>query len=237
VPKLDRRTDKALLASRRETLRRARLYFVCEARPARVALADLLEAALAGGVDLIQMRDKQLGDRELLEAAGIFRELADRHRALFILNDRPDLVRECRADGVHVGQDDMTVTEARRLAGPASLIGRSTHTAAQFDEAVTAAGSRRPDQISVGPVWETPTKAGRPAVGLDLIRHAADSGTDAAWFAIGGIDASNVAEVVAAGARRIVVVRAIRDAGDPAAAARELCRALSDNSKRPDRRG
>lgn len=150
-----------------------------------------------------------------------FRRAADAHGVLFILNDRPDLVVECGADGVHVGQDDMPVSVARALAGADSLVGLSTHSPAQVDAACAAQGDGRPDQISVGPVWETPTKAGRPATGLALIRHAAASAT-APWFAIGGIDTTTVAEVVEAGAARAVVVRAIRDAEDPEAVARSL---------------
>jgi thiamine-phosphate pyrophosphorylase len=211
---------------RRAALARARLYFVCEARPRGGDPAPLLDAALRGGADLVQLREKDLGDDELVAAARPFRELADRHGALFILNDRADLVAPCHADGVHVGQDDMPVAEARALAGPDALVGLSTHTPAEVDAAFASSGDERPDQVSVGPVWATPTKEGRPATGLGLIEHAARVGRDAPWFAIGGIDRSNVGEVVAAGARRIVVVRAILDAPDPEAAARKLRGAL-----------
>ena len=151
-----------------------------------------------------------------------FRRAADAHGALFFLNDHPELVEASGADGVHVGQDDMPVAEARALAGPGALVGLSTHSPEQFDAALGASGDARPDQVSAGPVWETPTKEGRPAAGLELIRHAAQAGGDVPWFAIGGIDSANVEEVVAAGARRIVVVRAIRDAADPEAAAQDL---------------
>ncbi len=151
-----------------------------------------------------------------------FRKAADEHNALFFLNDHPELVEACGADGVHVGQDDMAVADAREQAGPGALVGLSTHSPAQFDAALAAQSAARPDQISVGPVWETPTKAGRPAAGLELIEHAARTANDATWFAIGGIDATNIADVVAAGAKGVVVVRAIRDAADPEAAAREL---------------
>jgi thiamine-phosphate pyrophosphorylase len=213
---------------RLERLQRARLYFVCEARPNGERPESLLDAALRGGADMIQLREKRAGnDEELIAAASEFREAADAHGALFILNDRPDLVAAAAADGVHVGQDDMPVADARRLAGPDALVGLSTHCRGQVDAAGAATGENRPDQISVGPVWATPTKEGRPATGLELVEHAAVSAS-IPWFAIGGIDPANVKAVVAAGARRVVVVRAIRDAEDPGAVARELRRALED---------
>lgn len=205
------------LVDRRERLRRARLYLVVEA-----AAEPVLGPALRGGVDMVQLRDKDAPDELILRAAAGFRALCDEHGALFWLNDRPDLARAAGADGVHLGQDDMPVSEARDQLGPDLLIGLSTHSPGQFD----AAFASEADQLSVGPVWETPTKAGRPAAGLDYVRHAAEHGGDAPWFAIGGIDAGNVSEVVAAGARRVVVVRAIRDAADPEAAARSLRDAL-----------
>ena len=205
------------LVDRRERLRRARLYLVVEA-----AAEPVLGPALRGGVDMVQLRDKDAPDELILRAAAGFRALCDEHGALFWLNDRPDLARAAGADGVHLGQDDRPVSEARDQLGPDLLIGLSTHSPGQFD----AAFASEADQLSVGPVWETPTKAGRPAAGLDYVRHAAEHGGDAPWFAIGGIDAGNVSEVVAAGARRVVVVRAIRDAADPEAAARSLRDAL-----------
>jgi thiamine-phosphate pyrophosphorylase len=218
--------DEALLAGRRRAIHEARLYLVCEARPHGSDPRPLLNAALRGGVEIVQLRDKELGDDALVAAAAAFREAADRHEALFFVNDRPDLASACDADGVHVGQDDMPVAEARRIAGEAVVVGLSTHSPAQFDSALSAPAGQRPDQISVGPVWETPTKEGRPAAGLELVRHAAKAGPQTPWFAIGGIDASNVGELARAGARRIVVLRAIRDAADPEAAARELRAAL-----------
>ena len=224
-------TDADLLR-RREVIAPARLYFVCEARPAGADPRPLLDAALRGGAGLIQLRDKQLADHELIAAARPFREVADAHGALFILNDRPDLVAACRADGVHVGQDDVSVAEARSLAGPGAVVGLSTHSATELDRACAAGDAARPDQISVGPVWATPTKEGRPATGLGLIEHAARVAT-IPWFAIGGIDRSNIAAVGAAGAERVVVVRAIRDAADPEAAARELSEALAAASREP----
>jgi thiamine-phosphate pyrophosphorylase len=214
-------------AWRRERLAAARLYFVCEGRPGDGDPVPLLGAALRGGVDIIQLREKAPRcAEELVALAEPFRRAAEAHEALFMLNDQPELVEACGADGVHVGQDDAPVAEARAQAGPGALVGLSTHSREQFDAALAAEGDSRPDQISAGPVWETPTKGGRPAAGLTLIEHAATVGGDAPWFAIGGIDASNVDQVVAAGARRAVVVRAIRDAENPEAVARTLREAL-----------
>jgi thiamine-phosphate pyrophosphorylase len=207
---------------RRERLRRARLYFVTDVRP---GLEELLAAALAGGVDMVQLRDKTASDAELMQAAVVFRHLCDEHGALFWLNDRPDLAAACGADGVHVGQDDLAPAAARQLAGRGVLIGLSTHSSVQLDAALAAGEA---DQLSVGPVWETPTKEGRPAAGLDYVRYAAGVAGDRPWFAIGGIDLGNVREVIAAGASRIVVVRAIRDAPDPRAAAAALRQALEE---------
>jgi thiamine-phosphate pyrophosphorylase len=208
--------------SRRERLRRARLYFVTDVRP---GLEELLAAALAGGVDMVQLRDKSASDEELVRAAAVFRGLCDEHDALFWLNDRPDLVAACGADGVHVGQDDMPASEARAVAGDEVVVGLSTHSPAQLDAALAAGEA---DQLSVGPVWATPTKEGRPAAGLDYVRHAARVAGERPWFAIGGIDLGNVREVTAAGASRVVVVRAIRDADDPRAAAAALRSALEE---------
>jgi thiamine-phosphate pyrophosphorylase len=210
------------MESRRERLRRARLYFVTDVRP---CLEELLAAALAGGVDMVQLRDKTASDAELVRAAAVFRRLCDEHDALFWLNDRPDLAAACGADGVHVGQDDLAPEAARQLAGREVLIGLSTHSSSQLDAALAAGAA---DQLSVGPVWETPTKEGRPAAGLDYVRYAASVAGDRPWFAIGGIDLDNVREVIAAGATRIVVVRAIRDAPDPRAAAAALREALEE---------
>ncbi len=205
------------LARARERLRRARLYLVVEA-----AAEPVLASALRGGVDMVQLRDKDADDEAILRAATRFRALCDEHGALFWLNDRPDLAGAAHAAGIHVGQNDLPVSEGRDLVGPDLLIGLSTHSPAQFDAALGSGA----DQLSVGPVWETPTKAGRPAAGLEYVRHAAERGAGVPWFAIGGIDAGNVGQVVEAGAARVVVVRAIRDAGDPEAAAAELRAAL-----------
>ena len=191
----------------------ARLYFVVEAS----ASDRLLDAALAGGCDVLQLRDHDASDDELLAAAERFRDACDAYGTLFVVNDRPELALQAGADGVHVGQDDLPVDDVRRLVGPELLIGLSTHSPEQFDAGLASAA----DYLSAGPVWETPTKAGRPATGLDLIRHAAAVATKP-FFAIGGIDGDNIGEVVAAGATRAVVVRAIRDAGDPRAVASAL---------------
>jgi thiamine-phosphate pyrophosphorylase len=207
-------------------LSQARLYFVCEGRWPGGDTETLLDAALAGGADIVQLRQKEAGeDGDLVADASAFRVATARHGALFILNDRPDLVEACGADGVHVGQDDLPVADARSLLGANRLIGLSTHSPAQLDAACAARGDAAPDYVSVGPVWETPTKPGRPATGLDYVRYAAEHAS-LPWFAIGGIDAENVADVAAAGARRVVVVRAIRDAADPQGAARTLRAAL-----------
>jgi len=153
----------------------------------------------------------------------VFRRACDAHGALFWLNDRPDLVAAAGADGVHVGQDDEPVEQVRAAVGPDVLVGLSTHSPEQLDAALATDA----DELSVGPVYETPTKQGRPAAGLGYVSYAAQRiGGDRPWFAIGGIDRHNIGEVVAAGAGRVVVVRAIRDADDPATAAGELRAAL-----------
>jgi thiamine-phosphate pyrophosphorylase len=213
---------------RLERLRAARLYFVCDGHPGGRDPSPLLEAALQGGVDLIQLREKSARDEaEIISRSEPFRRAADEHEALFILNDRPELVEACGADGVHVGQDDVPVEEARDVAGPEAIVGLSTHSKPEVAAAIAASGDSRPDQVSVGPIWETPTKEGRPGTGLTLIEYAACLATEIPWFAIGGIDLSNVHQVAAAGAERIVVVRAIRDSADPEAAARALREALT----------
>jgi thiamine-phosphate pyrophosphorylase len=210
---------------RRERLRTARLYFVCDARPAG-DLETLLRAALTGGADIVQLREKELGRSEIERAAGTFRRIADTFSALFILNDDPELARSCDADGVHVGQDDAGAEQARELLGPDAIVGLSTHSQEEI-----AAGAGRPvDYISVGPIWETPTKEGRPGVGLELIEHAAENAPHP-FFAIGGIDTANAEQVVRAGAERLCVVRAVRDAADPEAAAAQLRQAFAGADK------
>jgi thiamine-phosphate pyrophosphorylase len=203
--------------ARRARLARSRLYFVTDA-----VSEDLLDAALRGGVDIVQLRDKVVADDELVKLAERFRRACDRHGALFLLNDRPDLVERCGADGVHVGQGDAPVHEARRIVGADRLVGLSTHTRAQLADAGDA------DYVGVGTIFATPTKPANDAAGLDLVR-AARYAARVPWFAIGGIDRSNVADVIDAGANGIAVVRAIRDADDPETAARELRAALPES--------
>lgn len=203
-------------ASRTERLRAARLYLVCDAGVA----PSFLDAALGGGVDVVQLRDKALADDGLIAGAARFRHACDAHDALLILNDRPDLVGACAADGVHVGQDDAPVAQARSLVGADAIVGLSTHTAAEVDAAHGV------DYIGVGPVHATPTKPGRPAVGVELVRHAS-AHARVPFFAIGGIDPGNVADVVAAGAPRIAVVRALTEASDPSATAGALRAAVA----------
>jgi thiamine-phosphate pyrophosphorylase len=196
--------------ARRARLARSRLYFVTGA-----VAEDLLDAALRGGVDVVQLRDKELSDDELVAAAERFRRACDRRGALFVLNDRADLVERCGADGVHVGQSDLPVAEARRIVGADRLVGLSTHAREQME----SAGD--PDYIGVGTIFATPTKPDNDAAGLELVRIARYAAR-VPWFAIGGIDQGNVGDVVKAGANGIAVVRAIRDASDPEAAARAL---------------
>jgi thiamine-phosphate diphosphorylase len=206
---------------RRERLRTARLYFVCEARPGGEDPEHLLRAAFSGGVDMVELRERELDRPALERAAATFKRLCDTYSALFIVNDDPELARASRADGVHVGQEDMAAGEVRELLGPDAIVGLSTHS----EEQIRFAQALPVDYISVGPIWETPTKEGRPATGLELISFAAER-SQLPFFAIGGVSADNARRVVEAGARRLCVVRAIRDADDPAAAAAELRRAF-----------
>jgi len=211
----------------RERLATASLYLCTDARRERGDLAQFAEAALAGGVDIIQLRDKgspgeqqygPLEARSELEALAILAEAARRHDALLAVNDRADIALAAGADVLHLGQDDLPLTTARDVIGSRPLIGRSTHDDAQVRIAI----DEQVDYFCVGPCWPTPTKPGRPAPGLDLVRTAARSETSTPWFAIGGIDSARLGEVIDAGARRVVVVRAITAADDPTAAARLL---------------
>jgi thiamine-phosphate pyrophosphorylase len=197
----------------RDRLARSHLYLVLAAADARV-----LEPALRGGVDIVQLRDKELADEALVAAAEPFRAACEEHRALFVLNDRPDLVEACGAHGVHVGRSDTPVDEARALVGPDRLIGLSVSTPAELGDVAGA------DYVGVT-AFATPTKDDAVAGGVELLRTAAASLT-VPWFAIGGVDLANAAEVAAAGAPGIAVVRAIRDAEDPESAARLLRNAL-----------
>ncbi len=205
----------------------AALYLCTDARRERGDLAAFVDAALAGGVDVIQLRDKgsageqkfgPLEARDELAALEVMADAARRHDALLAVNDRADIARAAGADVLHLGQDDLPLAVARDIVGPQSLIGRSTHDAQQ----VAAALAEPTDYFCVGPCWPTPTKPGRPAPGLDLVRTTASAEPDKPWFAIGGIDEQRLPEVLAAGARRVVVVRAITAADDPQAAAHRL---------------
>ena len=206
---------------RRQRLRWARLYFVCEARPNEADPEALLNAAMSGGVGMIELRDRERPRGAIERSGQTFRRLANTYGALFIVNDDPHLAVELGADGVHVGQDDMDPAEARKVVGPEAIVGLSTHSPEQIEEA----GRQPVDYISVGPIWETPTKEGRPATGIELIRTAAQMATRP-WFAIGGIDTENFRQVVEAGAERLCVVRAIRDADNPRQAAESLFAAV-----------
>ena len=231
-----------LLRARRARLAAARLYLICDSTPPGRTLPDLLRAAIAGGVDVVQLRDKRLGEDELARTAHRTAQLCGALGALFFVNDRPEIAREAHADGVHVGQQDMPVAQARELVGADLLIGLSTHAPAEIEavgraahtcgeRAAEGAGDnpRGVDYIGVGPVYATPTKPGRPATGLELVRYAARRAT-LPYFAIGGIHAGNSAAVLDAGARGLAVVRAIAEASDPQSAAREL-RAAIDGAR------
>jgi thiamine-phosphate pyrophosphorylase len=210
---------------RRRRLAAARLYVVTDARRERGDLAEFLEEILDAGVDVIQLREKDAEAGDLLRWAEVFRDAAERHQALFFLNDRPDVALACGADGVHVGQNDLPPWFVRELVGDEVLIGLSTHDPDQYAGAAPEA-----DHLCAGPVHATPTKPGRPATGLDLIAFAAQreaSGEERRpWFAIGGLDPKTLPEVVAAGARRIVVVRAVTQSEDPTGAVEALRRVL-----------
>jgi thiamine-phosphate pyrophosphorylase len=208
-------------ARRAARLEDARLYVVTDARSERGDLESFLRAVAGASADLLQLRDKTADDDRLRAASEVFRRVCDDTGALFVLNDRPDLAVEVGADGVHVGQDDAPPDAVRASVGPDLLIGRSTHSPEQLD----ASGEEDVDYVAVGPVHATPTKEGRPPVGLGPIRHAAAHAAHP-WFAIGGIDATTVTDVLEAGARRIVVVRAVTEAADPGEAAWALRRAL-----------
>jgi thiamine-phosphate pyrophosphorylase len=218
VPAKDLRTDRlARLAA-------ARLYLVCDAMPGGHPLQDFLPMAISGGVEIVQLRVKDNGWREdpderriLLEAAGHAARLCEEHGALFVVNDYPEIAVDAGADGVHVGQDDMPVAAVRAIVGPDMLVGLSTHA----PEEVDAADPMLVDYIGVGPVHATPTKPGRPAVGLELVRYAATHAR-VPFFAIGGLDAHNLGEVLDAGASRVCVLRAVTNAENPERAAREL---------------
>jgi thiamine-phosphate pyrophosphorylase len=206
----------AIADERRERLRGAHLYLVMEAGAAERVLGPALE----GGVDVVQLREKDAPDDAIVETGKWMREICDRHGALLIVNDRADLAVACGADGVHVGQDDEALDSVRETVGPDLIVGISTHSPEQVEAGLASTA----DYLGVGPVYATPTKEGVQPVGLDLVGYAAAHAAAKPWFAIGGIDPSNAAAVAEAGATRIAVVRAIRDADDPRAAAAALAR-------------
>ncbi|MEY9907577.1 thiamine-phosphate pyrophosphorylase [Catenulispora sp. MAP12-49] len=205
----------------RDKLADARLYLCCDAREKQGDLPEFLDAVLSGGVDIVQLRQKGIEARQELAALEVFADACRRHGKLLAVNDRADVALGAGADVLHLGQDDLPVPLARRVIGQAPLIGRSCHAEEEVDAAAMEPGV---DYFCTGPVWPTPTKPGRPAPGLSLVEYAAVLAPEGArpWFAIGGIDAGNLGEVLEAGARRVVVVRALTEAADPHAAAAEL---------------
>src|SRR5712671_3984113 len=208
----------------RARLADARLYLCTDARRSKGDLPQFLDAVLGAGVDIVQLREKNLEAGEELALLEVFGEACRRHSRLLAVNDRADVALAAGADVLHLGQDDLPVPVARRILGPGPLIGRSSHSPDQSDAAAAEAGV---DYFCAGPLWTTPTKPGRPATGLSLPEHVARTGAARPWFAIGGISLDRLGEVLAAGATRVVVVRAITEAGDPAGAAREFARRLA----------
>jgi thiamine-phosphate pyrophosphorylase len=210
----------------RDSLAAARLYLCVDSRSRQGDLEQFLDAVLAGGVDIVQLREKGLEAAEELRLLEIFAAAARRHDALFAVNDRADVALAAGAPVLHLGQDDLPVAVARRIVGPDVVIGRSSHSPAQADAAALEAGV---DYFCAGPTWSTPTKPGRPAAGLGLLEHVSATQAVRPWFAIGGIESlARLEEVLAAGARRVVVVRAITEAGDPGAAARAFAQRLAE---------
>lgn len=209
---------------RRDRLYKALLYLVCDERS-----DEFVSAALRGGVDIVQLRIKEQDDERVVAVARRYRRVCDAAGALLIVNDRPDLALAADADGVHLGQDDVAVSAARAAVGARRLIGLSTHSPAQLEATAGPHSQADVDYIGVGPVHATPTKPGRPAVGLELVSLAA-GGSQVPFFAIGGIDATNIGAVRDAGARRVAVVRALTEASDPESAARTLRAILTEST-------
>lgn len=199
-------------------MKQARLYLVAPARIKAGALADMVPELAAAGVDIVQLREKEMEAKDVLRLGEPLGAACRDAGILFIVNDRPDIALALGADGVHVGQNDLPIEAVRRIL-PSQIVGLSTHAPAEVDAAADTEGI---DYFAVGPVFATPTKLGRPAAGLELISHAAALGTERPWFAIGGIEEANLGAVTEAGARRIVVVRAITEAADPPEAAARL---------------
>ncbi|MGW9441020.1 thiamine phosphate synthase [Streptomyces sp. NPDC055607] len=212
----------------RERLADARLYLCTDARKRQGDLPAFLDAVLSSGVDVVQLRDKGMEAAEELEHLAVFAEAARRHGRLLAVNDRADVAHAVGSDVLHLGQGDLPVPAARAILGDEVLIGRSCHAE---DEVAAAAAEPGVDYFCTGPCWPTPTKPGRYAPGLGLVRYAAGLAQDRPWFAIGGIDEANLDEVLNAGARRIVVVRAITEADDPAAATAALARRVRERAE------
>jgi thiamine-phosphate pyrophosphorylase len=206
------------------TLTDARLYLCTDSRSERGDLAEFLDAVLAGGVDIVQLREKNLEAADELAALEIFADACRRHGRLLAVNDRADIAATAGADVLHLGQRDLTPAAARRLVGSAAIIGRSSHSTGQ---AAAAAADPDVDYFCVGPVWATPTKPGRPAIGLDPVRAVARARPDKPWFAIGGVDEQRLEQLVQAGASRAVVVRVLTEAEDPGAVAARLVARLA----------
>lgn len=211
------------MTERTDRLQDARLYLCTDAREKQGDLEQFLDAALSGGVDIVQLRQKEMEAADELAALEVFKDACKRHGKLLAVNDRADIAFAAGADVLHLGQRDLPVHAARAVIGPEPIVGRSTHTFSQVNAAVAEQGS---EYFCVGPTWETPTKPGRQAAGLDLVSYAASRQQSKPWFAIGGIDLDRLDQVIEAGATRVVVVRAITDADDPAAAAAEFSRRL-----------
>jgi thiamine-phosphate pyrophosphorylase len=208
----------------RERLAAARVYLCTDGRRQRGDLPEFLDAALGAGVDVVQLREKGLQAREELALLEVFADACRRHGTLLAVNDRADIALAANADVLHLGQDDLPVPVARQILGPGPLIGRSSHSPAQSRAAADEEGV---DYFCAGPVWTTPTKPGRSATGLELIWSVASREPGRPWFAIGGISADRLDDVIAAGATRVVVVRAITEADDPAAAAAAFAQRLA----------
>jgi thiamine-phosphate pyrophosphorylase len=207
----------------RARLADARLYLCTDSRRSQGDLPEFLDAVLGAGVDIVQLREKNLEAGEELGLLEVFADACRRHDRLLAVNDRADVALAAGADVLHLGQDDLPVPAARRILGPGPLIGRSSHSPDQSDAAAAEPGV---DYFCAGPLWTTPTKPGRPATGLGLPRHVAGRRPGRPWFAIGGISLDRLDDVLAAGATRVVVVRAITEADDPAAATRAFASRL-----------
>jgi thiamine-phosphate pyrophosphorylase len=209
------RVPSVTVTDPRTLLRDARLYLCTDSRTRQGNLSEFLDAVLGAGVDIIQLREKGLEARQEIQLLETFAEAAERHGKLFAVNDRVDIAAAVHAPILHLGQNDLPVTVARRILGDEPIVGRSTHTPGQFDTAAREPGT---DYLCAGPIWATPTKPGRPATGLPFLTHADENPPQRPWFAIGGIEnLDRLDEVITHGARRVVLVRAITTATDPAA--------------------